>query len=217
MTDEKALRADIIATARAMQARNLIKGTSGNVSARHGDGFLITPTGVPYDGLAPDQIVRMNRDGRCDGDLLPSSEWRFHRAILAAFPHFNAVVHTHSPYATAVAVLGRDIPAIHYRIAVAGGATVPCIPYATFGTAELAEKIVVAMAERRGCLLAHHGVVAAHDTLAGALNVAETIEEMAQLYILSHGVAPPPVLTDEDIAIVLDKHKTYGQQPMRNG
>lgn len=214
-TNENILRADIIETARTLLAKNLIKGTSGNVSARHEDGFLITPTGLPYDDLTSDQIVRMNWDGQCKGNLLPSSEWRFHRDILATFPHFNAVVHTHSPYATAVAILGRDIPAIHYRIAVAGGATIPCVPYATFGTQMLAENIIAAMRDRRGCLLAHHGVVAAHSSLAGALNVAQAIEEMAQLYILSSSVAAAPVLSDKDIAIVLDKHKTYGQQPAR--
>lgn len=214
-THENAIRADIVATARTLLAKNLIKGTSGNVSAQHEDGFLITPTGLPYDELTPDKIVRMNWDGVCESNLLPSSEWRFHREILLSSPHFNAVVHTHSPYATAVAVLGRDIPAIHYRIAVAGGSTIPCVRYATFGTQALADEVLEVMKNRRGCLLAHHGAVAAHGTLAGALNVAQVIEEMAELYILSSSVAPPPVLSDEDIAIVLDKHKTYGQQPAR--
>ncbi len=118
---EFALRKEIIDVSRALQSRGLIKGTSGNVSARCGGGFLVTPTGIPYEDLTADKIVFMDMDGRFEGPVLPSSEWRFHRDVLSSFPHFNAVVHTHSPYATAVSIQRREIPAIHYRIAVVGG------------------------------------------------------------------------------------------------
>ncbi len=210
---EFALRKEIIDVSRALQSRGLIKGTSGNVSARCGGGFLVTPTGIPYADLTADKIVFMDMDGRFEGSVLPSSEWRFHRDVLSSFPHFNAVVHTHSPYATAVSIQRREIPAIHYRIAVVGGETIPCVPYATFGTQELADAIVAGLQHRRGCLLAHHGTLAAHDSLTGALNVAEVIEEIAKLYLLTLGAGEPFVLSSEEVATVIEKHKTYGQQP----
>ena len=213
LSDEVALRREIIDVARTLQYKGLVKGTSGNVSARCGDGFLITPTGIPYSDLTPQHIVRMDWDGCFEGSVLPSSEWRFHRDVMASFPHFNAVVHTHSPYATAVSIQRRPVPAIHYRIAVVGGDTIPCVPYATFGTQKLADAIVAGMQGRRGCLLANHGTLAAHSSILGAVNVAEVIEEISKLYLLTLGAGEPPVLSTEEVAVVIEKHKTYGQQP----
>lgn len=215
MLTQKPLRQEIVTTARALQAKGLVRGTSGNVSARCENGILITPTGIPYDVLQPEHIVEMDWNGLFTGEMRPSSEWRFHLGLLRTYRDFNAVVHTHSIHATALSVLNRDIPAIHYRIAAVGGASIPCSDYATFGSEELADQVVRCMQDRRGCLLAHHGVVAAHDTLAGALNVAEVIEEMAELYLLCAGITEPPTLDADEIAKVIEKHKTYGQQPRR--
>lgn len=212
MDQEAQQRQDLVATCRAMLDKGLATGTSGNISTRSGDGFLISPTGIAYDALGPEQVVRMRWDGSFDGDILPSSEWRFHADILRSRPELNAVVHTHSPRATAVSILGRDIPAIHYRIAAAGGADIRCTPYATFGTQELADLAVAAIQGRRACLLGHHGVIAAHATLAGALALAETVEELADLYLMCLPMGAPPVLTSEQMDEVLEKFRTYGQQ-----
>ena len=208
------LRSEVIEVARALKNRGLVKGTSGNVSVRYGDdGFLVTPTGIPYEELTPEKIVLMDWNGGHIGSVLPSSEWRFHRDMLRSFPHFNAVVHTHSPYATAMSIHRRPVPAVHYRIGLIGGDTIPCVPYATFGTQELADAIIAGMQGRRGCLLAHHGTLAAHDSLAGALAVAEVIEELSQLYLLALGAGEPPVLSANKVFEVIEKHKSYGQQP----
>jgi L-fuculose-phosphate aldolase len=163
--------------------------------------------------MEPDQIVKMSWSGNHEGKVLPSSEWRFHRDILVDRPDLNAIVHTHSPYATAVSVLERGIPAIHYRIAALGGPDIRCAPYALFGSQDLADLAVVAMRDRRACLLAHHGVIAGHSTLKSALLAAEIVEELARLYLLCLPMGSPPVLPPEAIAQVIERHKTYGQQP----
>ena len=200
MTDQElTLRTELIEACRAMNGLGINKGTAGNISVRHGDGFLISPTGIPYDKLRPEHVVAMNWDASFTGDVLPSSEWRFHRDILQARPELNAVVHTHSTKATSVSVLGRDIPAIHYSIAAAGGDSIRCAPY------ELLEG-------RRACLMAHHGVIAAHVSIARALALAVTVEELATQLLALLPMGEPPVLSEAQIAVVLEKFKTYGQQ-----
>lgn len=211
--NEPDLRRLLVETCRAMQSKGLVKGTSGNVSVRLEDGFLISPTGIAYEKLRPEQVVKMRWDGTFDGPTAPSSEWRFHRDILKARDDLNAIVHTHSMHAAAVSILGHEIPPIHYRIAAVGGPNIRCAGYATFGTQALADLAVAAMEGRRACLLAHHGVIAAHSSLAGALNVAEIVEELATLYLLCLPMGTPPSLSPEAIAEVIERHKTYGQQP----
>ena len=213
MTDEELnLRTELIEACRAMNGLGINKGTSGNISVRHGDGFLISPTGIPYDQLRPEHVVLMNWDASYEGDVLPSSEWRFHRDILQARSDLNAVVHTHSTHATSVSILGRDIPAIHYVIAAAGGERIRCAPYELFGTQELADRVVEALEGRRACLMAHHGVIAGHVNIAKALSLAVTVEELAHQYLLLLPNGEPPVLSSAQIAEVLEKFKTYGQQ-----
>lgn len=213
MTDKGlSLRTELIEACRSMNRLGINKGTAGNISVRHGDGFLISPTGIPYDKLMPEHVVAMNWDATFAGDVLPSSEWRFHRDILKARPDLDAVVHTHSTHATSVSILGKDIPAIHYAIAAAGGPTIRCAPYAIFGSQELADRVVTALEGRRACLMAHHGVIAAHVSIARALSLAVTVEELAQQYLLCLPFGEPPVLSDSQIAEVLEKFKTYGQQ-----
>jgi L-fuculose-phosphate aldolase len=154
----------------------------------------------------------MKWDATFEGDVLPSSEWRFHRDILQARPDLKSVVHTHSTHATSVSILGKDIPAIHYAIAATGGSTIRCAPYEIFGSQELADQVVKALEGRRACLMAHHGVIAAHVSVARALALAVTVEELAHQYLLCLPFGEPPVLSDEQIAAVLEKFKTYGQQ-----
>ncbi|TIM31041.1 MAG: class II aldolase [Mesorhizobium sp.] len=213
MTDEeRALRTELIEACRSMNSLGINKGTAGNISVRHGDGFLISPTGIPYKDLVAEHVVAMNWDASFAGDVLPSSEWRFHGDILRARPDLKAVVHTHSTHATAVSILGKDIPAIHYSIAATGGATIPCAPYEIFGSQALADVVVKALEGRRACLMAHHGVIAAHGSIARALALAVTVEHLAQQYLLCLPLGEPPVLSDSQIAEVLVKFKTYGQQ-----
>lgn len=211
-SEELALRTEIIESCRSMNRLGINKGTAGNISVRHGDGFLISPTGIPYDKLQPEHVVAMKWDATFEGDVLPSSEWRFHRDILQARPDLKSVVHTHSTHATSVSILGKAIPAIHYAIAAAGGSTIRCAPYEIFGSQELADQVVKALEGRRACLMAHHGVIAAHVSVARALALAVTVEELAHQYLLCLPFGEPPVLSDAQIAAVLEKFKTYGQQ-----
>ncbi|QWK80506.1 class II aldolase/adducin family protein [Ochrobactrum sp. BTU1] len=212
MSDELALRNEIVDACRGMNRLGINKGTSGNISVRHGEGFLISPTGIPYEKLAPEHVVSMRWDASYEGDVLPSSEWRFHRDILKAREDLKAIVHTHSTYATAVSNMKRDIPAIHYMIASAGGSSIRCAPYEIFGSQDLADRVIEALEGRRACLMAHHGVVAAHVSISRALSLAVTVEELAQQFLLCLPFGEPPVLTEVEIASVLEKFKTYGQQ-----
>lgn len=210
--DESGLREAVVRTCRDMSRLGVAKGTSGNVGVRHGEGFLISPTGIAYELMRPEQVVQVFWDGSFAGDTLPSSEWRFHRDILFHRREFNAVVHTHSMHATALSIHGRGIPAIHYRIAAAGGPDIRCAEYATFGEQALSDNALKAMQGRKACLLAHHGVIAAETSLPRALALAVTVEELAQQYILSLAMGTPPVMDDEEIARVLVKFRSYGQQ-----
>ena len=210
--EELALRTELIEACRSMNSLGINKGTSGNISVRYGDGFMISPTGIPYDKLTPEDVVAMSWDATYAGDVMPSSEWRFHRDILQTRPDLNAVVHTHSTHATALSILGRDIPAIHYLIASAGGSDIRCAPYEIFGSQELADRVLVALEGRRACLLAHHGVITGHVSIARALSLAVTVEELAQQYLMCLPFGEPPILSQPQIADILVKFKTYGQQ-----
>ena len=205
-------RRRIIEACRSLGRLGLTTGTSGNISVRAGDGMLISPTGLAYEALEPGDVVAMGWDGSFAGGVAPSSEWRFHRDLLVARPELNAVVHTHSRFATAVGILGRGIPAIHYMVAAAGGEDIRCAGYATFGTEALAGLVVAAMEGRLACLLAHHGVIAAGATLAGAMGLAVTVEELAAQYLAVLPMGEPPVLSGEEMGRVLVKFSTYGQR-----
>lgn len=211
--DEQALREAIVETLRATSRLGLVRGTSGNASVRLPDGLLVSPTGIPYDRMRAEQVVRMRWDGSFDGDVLPSSEWRFHRDILFHRPELHAIVHTHSMHATALSIMRRGIPAVHYRIAAAGGSDIRCADYATFGDQALSDQALRALEGRKACLLAHHGVIAAETSLERALSLAGTVEELAQQYLLCLPMGEPPVLDEAEIQRVLVKFRSYGQQP----
>jgi L-fuculose-phosphate aldolase len=214
-----ALRRAVVATALAMNARGINRGKSGNVSARlraaDFDGFLVTPTGLAYEDMGPDDIVPMTLDGRSAGERLPSSEWRFHRDIYRARGEVNAVVHTHAPFATTLACHSRGIPAFHYMVAAAGGRDIRCAPYATFGTQALSDHVLAALAGRKACLLAHHGMIAVGPSLQTTLALAVEVETLAEIYWRALSLGEPEALTDAEMDVVLDKFKTYGQ-PQRN-
>jgi L-fuculose-phosphate aldolase len=194
-----------------MNARGLNRGKSGNVSARVDDGFLVTPSGLAYETTRADDIVAMTLDGESRGARPPSSEWRFHRDIYARRPEVAAIVHAHSPFATTLACLGRDIPAFHYMVAVAGGKDIRCAAYATFGTQQLSDHALSALDRRKACLLANHGMIALGESLADALALAVEVEALAEQYWRALQIAPPNLLSDAEMDVVLQKFATYGR------
>lgn len=212
---EKDLRAAVIRVALKMNILGINQGKSGNVSARVAEGFLVTPTGIPYEETKPADIVAMNMAGEHAGTVLPSSEWRFHRDIYAARPDVGAIVHTHAPYCTTLACLDRGIPAFHYMVAAAGGRDVRCAPYATFGTQELSDHAVAALQDRKACLLSHHGMIACGADLDRALALAVEVESLARMYWQALQVGEPALLPDEEMDRVLHKFQTYGQQALQ--
>lgn len=213
----RALRQAVIDAARAMNALGINQGTSGNVSVRFRDGLLLTPSGVDYETLTPGKIVHMTMDGAWTGTLRPSSEWRIHRDILAGRPEFGAVIHAHSPYATALACCGRGIPAFHYMVAVAGGDSIRCAPYATFGGQALSDRALAALAGRKACLLANHGLIACGVDLPQALKIAVEVETLAAQYWRALQLGAPLLLSAAEMERVLEKFRTYGAQPNAAG
>jgi L-fuculose-phosphate aldolase len=198
--------------ARRSVAAGLNQGTSGNVSARSPDGFLITPSGRDMTGLGAADVVPVAMDGDAPEGMKPSSEWRFHRDIYAAFPEAGAIVHAHSPFAVALACLRRDIPPFHYMVAMAGGADIRCARYATFGTQALSDAVVAALKDRRACLMANHGLVAWGQSLAGALALALEVEALCGQYLRCLQVGEPVLLNGAEMAEVLEKFRDYGRR-----
>src|SRR5882724_10692388 len=177
------LRETIIAKCRWMNATGLNQGTSGNISARHGDTMLISPSATPYDALTPDMIAAMPIDGEYGswkGPLKPSTEWRFHLDIMRARPDVGGIVHTHSTYATVLAIARKSIPACHYMIAAFGGMDIRCSGYARYGSKELSDHAIQALADRNGCLLANHGMIALGANLNKAMWLAVELETIAK-------------------------------------
>ena len=200
----------LITTARAMNQSGLNRGTSGNLSLRHEDGMLITPSGVPYDELEPDAIVHVDARGEPRGGMRPSSEWRFHLDIYRARPEAQAILHAHPVHCTALACLNRPMPAFHYMVAVAGGRDMRCAPYATFGTQALSDHVLHALEGRRACLMANHGVLCFEATLPRALDLALEIEYLARTYLACLAAGEPVLLDDAEMERVLLRFADYG-------
>lgn len=212
------LRAELVACARELDATGLNRGSSGNLSARHGDAMLITPSGIPAKALKPDMLALMPLDRADDyweGPLKPSTEWRFHRDLLRARPEFHAVVHTHSPFATILSIARKPIPAIHYMMAAFGGQDIRCSDYATYGTAALSARVVQAMAGRMGCLMANHGMLTAGPTLARATWLAHELEALAHQYVHVLQIGGGHILSDAELAEAAKGFATYGVQDPR--
>jgi L-fuculose-phosphate aldolase len=206
--------AAVVRTAQGLDAAGFCPSKSGNVSIRHGAGMLITPSGLPYAAMQADDIVEIDLDGRRTGgsERKASSEWPFHAAIYKARPDAAAIVHTHSPYATALSCARRGIPAFHYMIALAGGSDIRCAPYATFGTQALADNAVAALEGRRAVLLANHGVIAIGQTLEGAQTLAGEVENLARQYLALLAAGLDPVILDRaEMERVTAQFKGYGR------
>lgn len=217
--DDTALRREMVATCRRMNESGINQGTAGNISLRNPGGFLITPTSLPYDRMEPGDLVQMAFDGTYEGRRRPSSEWRFHRDILDARRDVECVLHCHSVYATTLAVHHKTIPSFHYMTGVAGGTTIRCARYATFGTQALSDAAIEALAERQACLLGQHGQISLGKTLAAALALAVEVETLSRLYVQALTLGEPPILSDEEMARVLQqmKNMSYGQAPDLDG
>lgn len=217
MSTDAELREAAVAAIRRLDALGMNRGSTGNLSLRCGEGMLITPTGMGADDLRPEDMVWLGWDGTQRGAWRPSSEWHFHQAIYRTRPTLNAIVHTHSTHATALACLRRDLPAFHYMVAVAGGDHVPCVPYRLFGTEALSEAVAGAFADRDACLMANHGLVAGGATLGKAMKVVQEIESLCEVYLKALAVGEPAVLSKAEMAAVIEKFASYGQAAQTAG
>ncbi|MEE2908377.1 MAG: class II aldolase/adducin family protein [Planctomycetota bacterium] len=216
-----AYRRRLVKVCQKMHINHFVRGTSGNVSVRIPDGVLVTPSGIRYEEMKPSDIVHLDMEGNiccnewiAESKTTPTSEWHLHLAILTARPDVNAVIHSHPRFATTIAVLEQEIPAIHYMLGIVNGNKVPCAPYRTFGTKELSDVVVETMGDRRACLLAHHGMVVAASDLWQAFDMTIQVEAMAELYWRSCAIGDPKSLDDEEMNRVRAKFKTmnYGPQ-----
>ncbi len=212
----ESLRLQLIDTARRMAPAALNRSGAGNLSVRCSErgenGYLITPTGMAYATLKPEDIVFMALDGTHCGRRLPSSEWRFHRDLYVARPEAGAILHAHAPFATSLACLRRDIPPFHYMIARFGGDSVRCAHYATFGTQALSDCVLEAMEDRYACLLANHGMLVFGANLEQALARAVELEDLCEQYWRASQLGQPVLLDAGEMAAVLEKFASYGQQ-----
>ncbi len=210
------LREGLVATARRMSELGLTPGMSGNVSVRTPTGMLVTPSGMPYSELVPDDAVELKPDGSMRaGQRTPTSEWQLHRDILGARQDVQAIVHTHSLFCTTISCLRRDIPPIHYMVVLAGSDAIPCAEYATFGSAQLALNAVTALRGGNACLLANHGMVALGGSLAEALRLAAEVETLASQYWHAAQIGTPHVLDRDELLKVRARFREYGQARAR--
>ncbi|CCN36261.1 L-fuculose phosphate aldolase [Vibrio nigripulchritudo SO65] len=208
--NERALRQSIIDACISMNSNGLNQGTSGNISVRYQDGILITPTSLPYDEMSAEDIVWMGFDGVIEGDRVPSTEWRFHIDIMRQKQDVNAIVHAHPTACTTLSIMNRDIPPIHYMVAVAGGHDIRCAEYATFGVKALSNNALKALEGRKACLLAHHGMIATAQSLDKAMWLAIEVEALAKQYLGCLPMGEPPLLSKEEIQNVINRMTNYG-------
>lgn len=209
-------RLDLVAAAARSVAEGLNHGTTGNLSVRTARGFLVTPTGGRCEALDPADLVELDLEGHLlEGHRAPSSEWRLHADLYRARPETGAVVHAHPVFATTLACLRMELPAVHYMIAVTGASRVRCARYATFGTAELSVAMLEVMDGSRACLLANHGLVATGTGLEQALAVATEVEQVAELYWRALQIGSPTLLSEAELAEVLTRFASYGPSALR--
>lgn len=211
VANEQMLREQMLAAALQLDAVGLNRGSTGNLSVRVGDQWLVTPSGIAAQDLSPQSMVHMDFNGEPTGSGKPSSEWRFHRDILVSRTDVGAIVHTHSRFATAFACLHREIPAFHYMVAIAGGDNIRCAPYALFGTQDLSDHAIEALRDRKACLLGNHGLIALGADLKKAVAVAIEVESLCEQYWTALQLGEPTILSLEQMQAVHEKFKTYGQ------
>ena len=208
-------RENLLKVAQKLIETGLNKGTAGNASVRlkenGSDGFLVTPSGMAVEDMSAASMVKMQFDGSYEQGKIPSSEWRFHRDILASRTDVNAIVHTHSMFATTLACLHKDIPPFHYMIAVVGGDTIRCAPYALFGSQALSDNALAALIDRKACLLANHGMIALGRDLDDALAVSVEVENLCEQYWRALQLGEPHILTEAEMREVFQQFRGYGK------
>lgn len=206
------MKEQLVKAAQKLVALGLNKGTSGNCSVRHEAGFIITPSGVDAEEMTANSMVNMQLDGSFEANQKPSSEWFFHRDIYQQRPEVSAVIHTHSMFATTIACLHKDIPPFHYMIAITGGDSIRCAPYALFGTQALSDVAMLALKDRKACLLANHGMIATGASLEEALSITVEVENLCEQYWRLLQLTPtPPLLTENEMQAVFQQFKGYGK------
>jgi L-fuculose-phosphate aldolase len=211
LISEQLLREQLLKIAQKLIATGLNKGTAGNASVRCEDGFLVTPSGMAVEDMSAASMVKMQFDGSFEADKIPSSEWRFHRDILQNRQDVNAIVHTHSMFATTLACLHKDIPPFHYMIAVVGGDTIRCAPYALFGSQALSDNALTALTDRKACLLANHGMICLGKDLDDALAVTVEVENLCEQYWRALQLGEPHILSEAEMRDVFQQFKGYGK------
>ena len=216
--DKLNIRKKMLKTCIEMESRGINQGTSGNISIRYKNGFLITPSSIPYNEMAPEDIVEMDWEGGFIGKI-PSSEWRFHRDILKSRNDINVVLHCHSINATSLSCHNRNIPAFHYIVGLAGGNNIRCAKYATFGTQELSDNALIAIKDRLACLLGHHGMICLGKTLKQALMLGCEVEAMSKMYIKALSIGNTDILSEEEMVKVVKQMErmSYGKGPEPEG
>ena len=219
MNEEKLILCNgMIQTCLKMDSSGINQGTAGNLSIRYSEGFLITPSSLPYDEMKPEDIVEMYWDGSYLGPR-PSSEWRFHRDILKKRSDVDVVLHSHSLNATSLAIHHKTIPAFHYMVGLAGGNNIRCAKYETFGTQALSDAALVALKDRMACLLGQHGMISLGKTFEDAFTLATELETLSKIYVKALSIGETPVLSDEEMVRVIDQMKrmSYGKGPEPEG
>jgi L-fuculose-phosphate aldolase len=209
----RAAREAIVATCQELSRAGLVVGTAGNVSVRSGDLVAVSPSGLRYAELTPELVGVHRLDGTAvEAPLRPTSELPLHLAIYAARPEVGAIVHTHSPAATALSTLVDEIPSVHYYVAMFGGPVIVA-PYATYGTEELARNVVQALRDRTGCLMGNHGAVTVGPDLMSAHDKSGYLEWLCDVYLRASSAGSPRLLPAAEIDAVGAKMAGYGQRP----
>ena len=203
---------DICDVMEILEKRGLNTGATGNISVKSEDAINITPSGLSPAELGPEKIVSISISGEYRGRWRPSSEWRIHTEIYKRYIGVGAVIHMHSPYATALSCHCIDVPAFHYMVGAIGGDNIRCASYETFGTKKLSEVVVVALHERMACLMANHGMLAVGPDLSSALETAVLVEELSKQYLLSKAIGDPILISKQEMSVVVGKFQTYGSQ-----
>ena len=204
------IKSDIIKYAKMLNNKKLSALRSGNISIRYKNGFFITPSGKKYSSLKNSDIVFVNLDGTFNNKKnSPSSEWKFHQDIYTNRENANAIVHAHSTNATAVSTHKKGIPAFHYMVAMVGGSDIKCAKYATFGTRTLSKNILLALKNRKACLISNHGQIAFDEDISKAFELAEEVENISLQYITSLKLGKPMILSFKEMKKVLSKAKNY--------
>lgn len=204
------LREQLLSISQKLSILGLNKGTSGNASVRCEQGFLITASGIAVENMSANDLVNMQLDGSYAANQNPSSEWRFHRDIYLHRPEINAIIHTHSMFASTLSTFRRDMPAFHYMIALCGGDSIRCASYALFGTQQLSDNALAALQNRQACLLANHGMIALGANLEKALNITQEVETLCEQYLRALQVGEPIILTEQEMLDVQEQFKGYG-------